>query len=374
MEILIGLVQSIPIAFDVVFTAAMLFTLLYGLTRLTLRLVPRLGRYEYRIVLACGVLGVPLVFTVAGRCLSALFYRIQPWQYDIAVNVAIYLLVTIWASVSAVLFFRIVKECWRIGRWTKRLPEADDPAFRLALQSVPVGRGVVLKKSGAGGVVASWGLWRRVVLVPDGFVRDYSDEERRLIYLHELSHLRRRDSWMLLLAAALRSVGWFTPAGRWALDRIQEGMEIACDRAVLACKDVSEMRYAELILRAQAAQASLAPGFACRRKTEVRARIEGIVGAGSGPRRRVRDGVAFLAFTVFLLGIGLIGYGMDGEYRRELAESSFALKADDVRVVTMPDGSIVTHSLVFMWRGSFGGYAFGRAERRSAEADGETTK
>ncbi|MCC8167395.1 MAG: M56 family metallopeptidase [Planctomycetes bacterium] len=369
MGVLLGIIQSIPIMFDIVFTAAMLFTIMYVLIRLTVRLVPRLGRYEYRVLLVAGLLSLPMVFTVAGSSFSALLYRIQPYPYNTAVTICIYLSVAGWASTAAVLCFRLLKEWWRLSRWVQRLPEDTDPVFREALTVVPAGRRVVLKRSGPGGVVASWGLWKRVVLVPDGFSGEYSDEERRLVYLHELSHLRRRDSWMLLLAAALRSIGWFTPAARRALVRIQEGVEIACDRAVLACAGVRSFRYAELILRAQAAQASLAPGFAGQRKTEVRARIEHIVGSGCGRPRWIRDGVAIAAFVAVVGGFGLIGYGIDSEYRRELADSMHWQQAGDDRVVTMPDGSKANHSLIFVWRGSLGGYAFGRAERIEAAGD-----
>ncbi len=374
MALFLGVIQSIPMLFDVVFTASIIFTLLYTLTRLTLRLVPRLGRYEYRIILLCGVLSVPLVFTAAGRCISILLYRSQPWTFEVVVNATMYVLITIWASVASVLGFRLIKGCWRLGRWVKRLPGIDDPVFEQAVKIVAAGRAVTLKKSGPGGVVASWGLWRRAVLVPDGFMDEYDEDDRRLIYLHELSHLRRFDSYMLFLAAALRSVGWFTPVGRRALCRIQEGMEIACDRAVLACDGVMSIRYAELILRAQAAQASLAPGFAGQMKSEVQARIEHIVGVEAGSGRRVRDGIVCAAFTAFLLVIGVTGIKMDREYAAEMAASMREARAVEEQVVTMPDGSSARHSLLFLWRGSFGGYVFGYAERIEDGDDGGAKK
>ncbi|MCD7897955.1 MAG: M56 family metallopeptidase [Planctomycetaceae bacterium] len=374
MGLILGCIQSLPIMFDVVFTAVTLFTLLYVLTRVTIRLAPRFSRFEYRVILVLALISVPLVFSSAGRSLSALMYYFQPFNYGMAAIIVSHAAVAMWASVAAVLTLRLFKECWRIDRWVKRLPAADDPVFHQARKTVPAGRNVVLKASGPDGVVASWGLWRRVVLVPEGFVDEYSEEERRLMYLHELSRLRRRDSWMLFITAALRNVGWFTPAGLRALARIQEGMEIACDRAVLACDDVSRICYAELILRAQAKQASLAPGFAGRRKTEVRARIETIVDAGSGTARRFRDGGVFLAFTVLLAGTFAVGYGIDREYRRELENSALHADMSHPRVVTMPDGSKARHSVILAWRGSFGSYALGRAVRIQDDADEGTVQ
>ncbi|MCC8166521.1 MAG: M56 family metallopeptidase, partial [Planctomycetes bacterium] len=199
------------------------------------------------------------------------------------------------------------------------------------------------------------------VLIPDRFQDDFSAEERRCIYLHELTHLKRRDSWLLLMAAAYRCLVWFTPASRQALARIQEGIEIACDRAVLKRSGVRQFSYAELILKAQVQGTSLAPGFSAAGVAEVRARIEEIVGAGSRAPRSIRERVCLALFAAFLFGAAAYGYTLHSEYDRKWCDA-VAPFHNGGQIVELDNGLTVRMTYTFMWRGALNSYGSAYSE------------
>lgn len=79
-----------------------------------------------------------------------------------------------------------------------------------------------------------FGVFRPVLLVPASLLQVLSDAEWRDILLHEFGHLRRRDpltnAWMSLVGM----VHWFNPLVAWAIRRMRQDRELACDQLVLA--------------------------------------------------------------------------------------------------------------------------------------------
>ncbi len=80
---------------------------------------------------------------------------------------------------------------------------------------------------------AVFGLIKPRLLLPIGLAGELSNDELRLLFLHELSHLKRRDvlfNWAIVL---VQGCHWFNPAAWWAMKRLRLAREIACDFAVL---------------------------------------------------------------------------------------------------------------------------------------------
>lgn len=73
----------------------------------------------------------------------------------------------------------------------------------------------------------------RTVLMPMELLASCNKEQVRFMLCHELCHYRRRDHWMCLLLAVLRSVYWFNPIVWLANFMIRTDMETACDNAVV---------------------------------------------------------------------------------------------------------------------------------------------
>jgi hypothetical protein len=97
---------------------------------------------------------------------------------------------------------------------------------------------------------ALFGVWRPRLLFPAGLAEQLSDEELRLVVLHELGHLKRRDLFLQGLLVVSQAVHWFNPlvwlAGRLA----REDRELACDEFVMAHTSHSGSHaYAKTLLR-----------------------------------------------------------------------------------------------------------------------------
>ena len=100
-------------------------------------------------------------------------------------------------------------------------------------RSCGLNRGVDLLQSPRPGLVATWGRWRPVVMLPAS-ASEWSAERMRVVLLHELGHVRRGD-WLLQMAAeALRCVWWFNPLAWMVRARLRRESEHAADDLVLA--------------------------------------------------------------------------------------------------------------------------------------------
>jgi len=94
---------------------------------------------------------------------------------------------------------------------------------------------------------ALFGVFRPKIILPD-YSADMSDENLEYIILHELSHLKRGDSFVNALLLTLQTVYWFNPL-TWALfEFIREDMEVANDSAVLKSMEKDEQKAYSLSL------------------------------------------------------------------------------------------------------------------------------
>ncbi len=85
------------------------------------------------------------------------------------------------------------------------------------------------------------------LLVPRTLWTSLAAKQRRAILGHELAHYRRGDLWKSLLARAVALPHWFNPLAWYAVRRLDECAEWACDDAAAASSDVRS--YAETLLQ-----------------------------------------------------------------------------------------------------------------------------
>lgn len=77
-----------------------------------------------------------------------------------------------------------------------------------------------------------WGLRKPVMLLP-AHAAGWTRDRLRVVFLHELAHLRRRDAVTLFITRAAAAIWWFHPVV-WSLDRTaRRDCEQACDDLVL---------------------------------------------------------------------------------------------------------------------------------------------
>ena len=137
-----------------------------------------------------------------------------------------------WIASSVLLFAAIALGRWRVTREKRR-----------ARRGQVLGHDVLLTDD-LGPAVA--GVRRPVVFVP-GWVVALDHSSQRLLLAHEVEHVRRRDTGLLMAGAALTALLPWNPVAWWLARRLRIAVELDCDARVLAMHpDVR--RYADLLL------------------------------------------------------------------------------------------------------------------------------
>ena len=78
-----------------------------------------------------------------------------------------------------------------------------------------------------------FGIFRPVLLLPDGLSEHLTQAQFDAIIAHELCHVRRRDNLTFAIHMMVEALFWFYPLVRWIGIRLIEERERACDEAVL---------------------------------------------------------------------------------------------------------------------------------------------
>jgi beta-lactamase regulating signal transducer with metallopeptidase domain len=104
------------------------------------------------------------------------------------------------------------------------------------------------------------GIWRPVILLPQGIAERLSVAELDAIIAHDLCHLRRRDNLLAALHMLVAALFWFHPLVWWIGARLNAEREAACDESVLASGTPPQV-YVDSILKV--CQFYLASPLAC---------------------------------------------------------------------------------------------------------------
>src|SRR5580658_10329342 len=150
------------------------------------------------------------------------------------------------SQAAAVLFaiwfcgFAAVGVAWLRRWWNIRAvvraasPVPIDIPVRTLSSSAPVEPGV-------------FGIFRPVLLLPEGILERLSPAQFDAILAHELCHVRRRDNFAAAVHMSVEAIFWFHPLAWWIGSRLMEERERACDEEVLRNAAEPEV-YAEGIL------------------------------------------------------------------------------------------------------------------------------
>ena len=91
------------------------------------------------------------------------------------------------------------------------------------------------------------GLWRPILLLPDGITESLTRQQLETVIVHELCHARRRDNLTAVVHMCVEAVCWFHPLVWWIGARLLVERERACDEAVLT-HGLQPRDYADAIL------------------------------------------------------------------------------------------------------------------------------
>jgi bla regulator protein blaR1 len=131
-------------------------------------------------------------------------------------------LLALWACGSAMVAVR-----WWV-RW-RRIHNAWRAASPVDIEApIPVLASHTLLEPGV------FGIFRPVLLLPEGIAERLGPEQFQAILAHELNHVRARDNLTAAMHMVVEAVFWFHPLVWWIGARLVEERERACEEAVCA--------------------------------------------------------------------------------------------------------------------------------------------
>jgi beta-lactamase regulating signal transducer with metallopeptidase domain len=152
---------------------------------------------------------------------------------------------------------------------------------------------------------ALFGLGKPHLLLPKAMLETLEDRELRLVILHELIHVQRRDvflNWILILVQALH---WFNPAVWLALKRLRADRELVCDAALMTHLSAEERHaYGGTLIKLLDFKPSFAPSLVpiLNHQHEIQRRI--IMISQFKPASRL----ATIALAMLLIALGCLTF------------------------------------------------------------------
>jgi beta-lactamase regulating signal transducer with metallopeptidase domain len=146
---------------------------------------------------------------------------------------------------------------WRYYHWrlTIRTARQISDARLLQIldavrQEVGIRRPVALVSLPSLSSPAVFGFWRHQLLLPENTLRLLTDQEWRLVFLHEMTHVRNYDTILNTILIAVQFLHWFNPLAWIALQRLRADRELVCDAMVVERLQAGErLGYAQVLVR-----------------------------------------------------------------------------------------------------------------------------
>jgi len=218
----------------------------------------------------------------------------------------------VWAIGFCVLILRLMAArlmLWNTERhgtviWSSRQPaKATHDAIVTALEAVRlqlgIGRPVTLLIHPDKTIPVVWGILRCHLLLPVA-ARHWTGEQLRSVLLHELVHIKRRDTMAQLLAQIACALHWFNPLVWFAAWRLGVERERACDDLVLA-SGVRPSAYAghllEVVTGLSPARWTQSCGLAMARTSSLEGRLVAVLSENLN-RRGVSVALAAIALAI----------------------------------------------------------------------------
>lgn len=339
----------LPLTFDFLLVWSLTFSLFYAaalglgsLMPLTRKLAPRAWGLPVLLVLALAA-----VFSAPGELTArVLGSQAIPLMIKAGSERLPLIMAAIWLTGAGLGLFRLTRNALKLKKMLAALDRTTDPVLQEALRIMNFRRPVALKKSARGFQAASWGLFKALIIIPEDF-HHYDRRERLGVYLHELSHIRNRDSLKYLLMSGLDRLMWFNPILDRAIERYRCHLEIVCDRKVTGLGRISSLEYAKLIAKQAESSGGLLSGFSGSYQSAARRFSYIFNDRGLRPVKQDRlTAVTCLAAALLLW----FAAGFQPAFSESKAEF-------EEMVASRPAPAGGTARVIFFWQGALGSYS-----------------
>lgn len=155
------------------------------------------------------------------------------------------LLLLVWFLGSAVTLINKLRVQWAFDRDLRGIDFVDRP--RILEIAAEYGDNFAVLISPQLRSSYTSGLLHPVIYLPD---LELSDDEWRMVILHEITHIHSHDNWTKLFFLAIETIFWWNPLAHFSREEITALIELHCDAKVTAEMDARErLDYAALLLK-----------------------------------------------------------------------------------------------------------------------------
>lgn len=154
-----------------------------------------------------------------------------------------HLLLTLWAVVSLVMVIKDVRLQQRFDRYLQSIDFVDRP--ELLEIAAEYGNDFAVLISPKLNMPFTSGILHPVIYLPDV---ELSDAEWRMVFRHEITHIRSRDNLKKLFFLAVEALFWWNPLAHFSSKEINTLLELRCDVKVISdMNDWERVEYMELL-------------------------------------------------------------------------------------------------------------------------------
>jgi TonB family protein len=213
-------------------------------------------------------------------------------------------LMLLWAGGSAVALAKMsagYAVVWRARRSAQRFPDAN-LSNTLSL-TLGIRRRVDVLESACGTMPMTFGVLRSAIFMPSD-AAEWTEERRRIVLLHELAHVRRRDVWSHWLARTALALYWWNPLAWKCWREFLKERERATDDLVLDSGASASGYASHLLAVASGMSSSSGLGWAAvamARRSQLEGRLVAILDSGidrNAPSRAFAAAAAILAGVI----------------------------------------------------------------------------
>jgi TonB family protein len=212
-------------------------------------------------------------------------------------------LMCLWAAGTLFLLGRMTFAIISVGRLRAKARQLERNGFEDVAFELGLGYSVPVLEGPAGSMPLTSGVWAPCVFMPAD-AREWPEERRRLVVLHELAHVMRGDVAAHLLARTSLCLYWWNPLAWLAWRESLKECEHATDDLVLRTGARASDYASHLLAVAQAMQPAAAIGSAAvamARRSQLEGRLLAILDAGANRRAIGRATAIGAALTAMAL-------------------------------------------------------------------------
>lgn len=188
------------------------------------------------------------------------------------------------------------------------------------------------------------GLIRKTVLIPDD---TYTDDELRMMFLHECVHIKNKDLWIKLLVQIYCCLFWWNPFAYLLKSDLDATLEMKCDlNATKGFSDVEKLAYVETLKNRCIADSRRKTPFVVsaefadgRRKTKLLERVKAIL---SNPPKMPVQIIANSLAILLIMSVFVASYIFIWQPSYQPTDEKYEL-ADGGEIIDETNGYVLKH-------------------------------